>query len=189
MTARIVVGVFVSLAIGATAFAQNTPTLAETKTWLENDGAAMMGHNAQWSKDIRVPGQGRIISSQMYSSDKFTISEVSLESCVLSWSETHEHSSDNGAWNPVVRKTVVPLKDFKKAVVTKSYRTSNEPVFLVWIGTNQKTIQRSGPNPVLPTDGYGTLVQLAVSSEDGGKRIVNAIQHAVELCAAQKSPF
>jgi hypothetical protein len=154
------------------------PTLVETKAWLENESAALMGSLSDMTSTDPAY-RGLVIRTAR------TVSELRLESCVLSWTGTQHVSSSSYTGRPLVYKNAVPLKelDIDSIRVQPDSQKSDEPRFEVVMNTRGevRTIQLS--------NGFAPDALIPVRSEASGQRVANALRRATELCAAQKSPF
>jgi hypothetical protein len=165
------------------------PTLADTKAWLESDGAAML-HSYRRRDDRRF---------SMIEVTTDDASDVQLTDCVLSWKHTTNFKilgAPPGVKNGFLSSAVyrVPLKDVDVAGVLVQSDSSrrDKPVSVVEIKT------RAGAGATIAVEPVGKsakkteparAVQIHVLNHDDGERVMKAVRRAAALCGAPTSPF
>jgi hypothetical protein len=149
------------------------PSLAETKTWIETEGPAIMQ-----SMEISSAGTLRSKADQVF---------LNTDKCELSW--TTEVGWD-GKPPTTVLHARIPLKDLDTGgfLVTSSTFLNSKPVFSLRIKT------RASVGPTM-TGWYQSKEQLVASlsqsvrNKEDGERLAAALRAAAILCGAPASPF
>jgi hypothetical protein len=163
---HIVIAIAAALMLPASARSQE-PNIAETKAWLESEGASFLYGVAHFAGGVTV---------------QFNFADVALDNCVLSWTALEQ--TDEG--KPEKTRISVPLKDVDTGGI--EVRPGDE-VFSDFVSV--RTRKSVGPTiSVKPADKPASTDSNAMMFvKADGQRVVNAVRRAALLCGAPASAF